>query len=227
MSGTLSKLSFNFNETTLDTFVVKYDGDKENETYFMAKQVARMLGFKHTRHAVRRHCVSGITISDLSRGGRNVPLFSECLHPETMIIPESDVYRLVMRSKVPMAVEFQDFVCKKLLPTIRRHGRFPPPPPEQQRHVPAIEYDIGTHEDRMRHFETLDDDRRKDMRRETLTETNSLKSERHVNMGRNGGNRRVFNERKRYRDLKENYDHLLETFYRLQDDYERLLQGKF
>lgn len=40
------------------------------------------------------------------------------------IIPESDVYRLVMRSNLPGAVEFQDWVVEEVLPSIRRTGQY-------------------------------------------------------------------------------------------------------
>lgn len=40
------------------------------------------------------------------------------------IIPESDVYRLVMRSNLPGAVEFQDWVVEEILPSIRKTGGY-------------------------------------------------------------------------------------------------------
>ena len=40
------------------------------------------------------------------------------------IIPESDVYRLVMRSNLPDAERFQDWVMEEVLPSIRKHGAY-------------------------------------------------------------------------------------------------------
>ena len=40
------------------------------------------------------------------------------------IIPESDVYRLVMRSKLPAAEQFQTWVCEDVLPSIRKTGGY-------------------------------------------------------------------------------------------------------
>lgn len=40
------------------------------------------------------------------------------------IIPESDVYRLVMRSNLPDAERFQDWVVEEVLPSIRRAGSY-------------------------------------------------------------------------------------------------------
>ncbi len=39
-------------------------------------------------------------------------------------IPESDIYRLVMRSKLPNAKRFQDWVVEEVLPCIRAHGAY-------------------------------------------------------------------------------------------------------
>ncbi|MEP3480784.1 MAG: phage antirepressor KilAC domain-containing protein [Fuerstiella sp.] len=40
------------------------------------------------------------------------------------IITESDVYRLVMRSKLPSATKFQAWVFDEVLPSIRKHGTY-------------------------------------------------------------------------------------------------------
>jgi phage antirepressor YoqD-like protein len=39
-------------------------------------------------------------------------------------IPEGDVYRLIIRSKLPAAVRFESFVCDEILPSIRTHGAY-------------------------------------------------------------------------------------------------------
>jgi len=41
-------------------------------------------------------------------------------------IPESEVYRLVMRSKLPDAEKFQDWVCEEVHPSIRKTGVYSP-----------------------------------------------------------------------------------------------------
>ena len=40
------------------------------------------------------------------------------------VIPESDVYRLIMRSGLDAAERFQDWVTNDVLPTIRKTGRY-------------------------------------------------------------------------------------------------------
>ncbi len=56
----------------------------------MAKDVAIVLGYLRTADAVRAHCKAGRPV-----GVGNSPT----LDPQTILIPERDVYRLVMPSK--------------------------------------------------------------------------------------------------------------------------------
>ena len=204
MSGKLSILKFEFNDNKLDVIVIR--GGEENEPYFFASKVAETLGYKNVQQAIRVNCRKVVNVSQFVEGCYAVAPLSELtnIQPHTALIPESDVYRLVMKSKNPEAVKFQDFICDVVLKSIRKHGTYPPPL-ETESSVPAIGYNIGVHEDRMKHFETLDDEERKEMRKETLTETNSLKSEQHVNAGSIGGSVRQQN----IRNMEEENNYLI------------------
>jgi hypothetical protein len=46
------------------------------------------------------------------------------LHPQTVLIKEPDVLRLIMASKKPEAEPFQDWVFEEVLPEIRRTGSY-------------------------------------------------------------------------------------------------------
>jgi len=88
----------------------------DGEPWFVASDVAKVLGYKDTSDAIRKHCKhSKILKSGDSPGLSNSPR-------GITIIPESDVYRLIMRSKMPQAEEVQDWVTTDILPTIRKHG---------------------------------------------------------------------------------------------------------
>ena len=43
---------------------------------------------------------------------------------DVKFIPESDLYRLVFRSKLPTAEKFTDWVTMEVLPSIRKHGAY-------------------------------------------------------------------------------------------------------
>lgn len=84
------------------------------EPLFCAKDVAIALGYSDTADAIQRHCKSGKKVfhpHSNGIGGVNM-----------VYIPEKDVYRLIMRSNLPDAEKFQDWVCEEVLPSIRKHG---------------------------------------------------------------------------------------------------------
>lgn len=90
--------------------------DDANEPMFCAKDVATALGYADTADAISRHCKSGKKVFHPHAngiGGVNM-----------VFITEKDVYRLIMRSNLPDAEKFQDWVCDEVLPTIRKHGAY-------------------------------------------------------------------------------------------------------
>ena len=91
--------------------VVEYNG----EPWFVASDVARILGYERPNDAVSTHCkkVNKFSYGDAPKGAQPYN-----------IIPESDVYRLVMRSHLTKAVEFQDWVVEDVLPSIRKTGGY-------------------------------------------------------------------------------------------------------
>lgn len=85
---------------------------QEEDPWFIASDVAKALGYDRPRDAVAQHCKK---INKYSYGESQQPY---------NIIPESDVYRLIMRSNLPNAEKFQDWVCEEVLPSIRKTGSY-------------------------------------------------------------------------------------------------------
>ena len=77
--------------------------------WFVAKDVAALLGYAAPDNAVEQHC----------KGGVKRPLPTSSGVQETTLIPERDVYRLVMRSKLPAAEQFEEWVVGTVLPALR------------------------------------------------------------------------------------------------------------
>lgn len=89
---------------------------KDGEPWFVASDVAKALGYENPSRDVQRHCKKVNKITQTT---------DSVVPPLTvLIIPESDVYRLVMRSNLPAAVEFQDWICEEVIPSIRRTGGY-------------------------------------------------------------------------------------------------------
>lgn len=104
-------IPFNFNNA--DVRVIERDGDP----WFIAADVATLLGYSNPRKAVADHCKAaisgGVTIRDAIGREQNMT-----------IIPERDLYRLVMRSKLPSAERFEEWVVAEVLPAIRKTGGY-------------------------------------------------------------------------------------------------------
>ncbi len=86
----------------------------EGKEYFHATECAKILGYANPRKAIGDHC-KGVTKRDaLTSGGKQVISF----------IPESDLYRLIIKSKLPSAERFEKWVFEEVLPSIRKHGLY-------------------------------------------------------------------------------------------------------
>ena len=86
-------------------------GGKE---YFPATQCASQLGYKNPKDAIIRHC-KGVVKCDLpTNGGTQTVNY----------IPEGDLYRLIVSSKLPSAQKFGEWVFDEVLPSIRKSGGY-------------------------------------------------------------------------------------------------------
>lgn len=86
----------------------------DDKPYFCANDIAKALGYTNPRKAVSDHC-KGVTKRDtLTKGGVQAVSF----------IPEGDIYRLIVRSKLPSAEKFESWVMDEVLPSIRKHGAY-------------------------------------------------------------------------------------------------------
>ena len=96
--------------------------EEDGQILFCAKDVAVNLGYNNTRDAIQRHCPYvvkrdvGVQTGTLANGNPALQVHS------VVFIPESDVYRLIIRSKQPAAQRFERWVMEEILPTIRKHG---------------------------------------------------------------------------------------------------------
>lgn len=92
---------------------------EEGDVLFIAKDVAEALGYSNTRDAVNTHCKKQATVGIRDTSSNQIR--------NVTAIPESDVYRLVMRSKLESAEKFQDWVVETVLPAIRKTGSYSAP----------------------------------------------------------------------------------------------------
>jgi prophage antirepressor-like protein len=96
--------------------------DINGKVWFVATDVAKVLIYKNPNKAVQDHCRKVVSLDSLY----NDSLYDEklTLRSTTLMIPESDIYALTMRSKLPSAIKFQDWVFEEVLPSIRKTGSY-------------------------------------------------------------------------------------------------------
>lgn len=91
---------------------------KDNEVWFVGKDVCNVLGFGNYRDALSRHVddedkIDGVGITDSMGRSQNPTL-----------INESGVYALIFGSRLPSAKKFKHWVTSEVLPTIRKTGQY-------------------------------------------------------------------------------------------------------
>lgn len=93
-----------------DIRIIEIDG----KPYFAGTDVAKALGYSNPRKAILDHC-KGVT-------KRDTPTSSGV--QSMSYINEGDLYRLIMKSKLPSAEKFESWVMDEVLPSIRKHGGY-------------------------------------------------------------------------------------------------------
>lgn len=88
---------------------------EDGKELFPANECARILGYSNPKDAVGRHC-RGVVKRDLIDAlGRT---------QKTNFIPEGDLWRLIIRSRLPAAQKFEKWLFDEVLPEIRKTGGY-------------------------------------------------------------------------------------------------------
>ena len=101
---------FNFQNHEVRTIT-----DEQGNPWWVAKDVADILGYKDTVSAIKQHC-RGVV--------KHHPLQTPGGIQDVRVIPESDLYRLIAKSKLPSAEKFEAWIFEEVLPTIRKTGSY-------------------------------------------------------------------------------------------------------
>ena len=88
--------------------------EDDGRLLFCGADVASALGYKNTSKALGDHCKGVTKRYTLTAGG-----------PQSLsFIPEGDVYRLIVHSRLPGAERFEKWVFEEVLPAIRKTGGY-------------------------------------------------------------------------------------------------------
>ena len=86
----------------------------EGKPYFCGSDVAKALGYVRPNDAISTHCRATVKWSTPISGKMQ----------DINYIPEGDLYRLIVSSKLPTAEKFERWVFDEVLPSIRKHGGY-------------------------------------------------------------------------------------------------------
>jgi prophage antirepressor-like protein len=108
-------LTNNFNNFQIRILLI------DKKEYFVAKDIATLLGYIETAKAIRTHCKKVLIFGDL----KGVSILDTLkLDPQTRLIPESDVWRLIIKSRLPEAEKIEEWIMEEVLPSIRKTGSY-------------------------------------------------------------------------------------------------------
>ncbi|MFT4466028.1 MAG: Bro-N domain-containing protein [Sodalis sp. (in: enterobacteria)] len=92
----------------------------QGKPVFFAVELAKALGYKNLHEALQDNCKSLIKLNSSQALELNLGF-----RPKGIILaPESDLYRLILKSKLPSAEHVQDWVCEEVLPALRQQGSY-------------------------------------------------------------------------------------------------------
>lgn len=86
----------------------------DGKEFFPATQCAKILGHENPARAIRKYCKGVTEMVTPTNGGNQA----------TKFIPEGDLYRLIIRSKLPSAEKFEQWVFDEVLLELRKNGSY-------------------------------------------------------------------------------------------------------
>ena len=114
--------------------------DKQQNIFFLGKDVAKILGYKDSVNALKRHVSEENKMlrfmkvnfkggktppqQNDNRGGKTPPQQNDTRGKNYTIINEPGFYELVFGSKLEFAKKFQQWVFTTVLPSIRKYGQY-------------------------------------------------------------------------------------------------------
>lgn len=106
--------TFKFDNHDLTSFL-----DESNEPWILAKDVCEILGYANVSQAISDNCrpKGTHTMSTPISGG----------YRDMLYINEGNLYRLILKSTLPAAKQFEELVMDEILPSIRKKGFYESP----------------------------------------------------------------------------------------------------
>ncbi|MFV0560265.1 MAG: phage antirepressor, partial [Enterococcus sp.] len=114
---------FNFEQNEVRVVVI------DEETFFVGKDIAEILGYKKPNNALRDHVedCDRKTLAYKAYPDLGTSLWSGNDFSSKTVINEPGLYSLIFNSELPNAKKFKRWVTSEVLPSIRKHGAYATP----------------------------------------------------------------------------------------------------
>jgi prophage antirepressor-like protein len=109
----MNLITENFNSSTVRILLIR------GKEWFVTKDMAELLGYTNPQKAIRDHTKNSQRFDSLV--GMNE---SFTLDRQTKLIPEPDVWRLIIKSRLPEAEKIEKWIFEEVLPSIRKTGSY-------------------------------------------------------------------------------------------------------
>ncbi|AUR45083.1 Bro-d protein [Spilosoma obliqua nucleopolyhedrosis virus] len=118
-----------------DTFTLRYVLGGEQPVKFVAKDIASSLKYENCKDAVSKHVDKKYKYTYSEPGARFAPPGSNSvarqgdplyLQPHTVLVTKEGVIQLIMKSKLPYAVELQAWLLEEVIPQVLCTGKYAP-----------------------------------------------------------------------------------------------------
>lgn len=97
----------------------------DGKEFFPASQCAKILGYSNPYDAIKKHCKEdGVVKREGVSYTTNQYGVTSRQTTEIKYISESNLYRLIIRSKLPAAEKFEHWVFDEVLPELRKTGSY-------------------------------------------------------------------------------------------------------
>ena len=129
----LQKQTFTHEDITLSFYAI--ENVETGDIWMTGSSIAESLGYQDPKRGIYDNVsiINKLPWNTLiKRVGSTYPSITLPLNlpknwqPTTMMINEAGLNQLIMRSKLPNAQKFQQWVCADVLPAIRKHGQYVP-----------------------------------------------------------------------------------------------------
>lgn len=115
----MNKIQEFFNEQFGTVRTIALNG----QNYFVGSDIAKALGYSNATKAVTTHCKRPIK-TEIDVSSQNGKAHKARKTQEMLVISKSDIYRLIVKSKLESSDKFESWIFDEIMPIIEKTGAY-------------------------------------------------------------------------------------------------------